>query len=277
MRPIAQTVGRVNAESLTPCRRVHEDPFVPSSVPSGGRRRRRRRLAVKAIPLEAEPLGGSRAAGVRQRPRALRDGRRRDAGIRPARTAIALPGVECAAACDLYDGRHVRAREIAGASLRTTRRYQELLDDKEIDCIVAAVPDHWHRQDRRGRRERRQGHLLREADVAQRCRRPRDGGRGEEERADRPDRIAAHELRPLREGTGTRRTRRARRSATRGRLAGPQQSERGVGVSAAARPLPRDAGLGHLAGGRSEAPASTRRSSRAGVAGRNTARASPAT
>ena len=28
----------------------------------------------------------------------------------------------------------------------TTRRYQELLDDKSIDCIVAAVPDHWHRQ-----------------------------------------------------------------------------------------------------------------------------------
>jgi predicted dehydrogenase len=27
-----------------------------------------------------------------------------------------------------------------------TRRYQELLDNKDIDCIVAAVPDHWHRQ-----------------------------------------------------------------------------------------------------------------------------------
>ncbi len=61
-------------------------------------------------------------------------------------TSIALPGVECAAACDLYDGRHTLAREIAGPKLRTTRRYQELLDDKEIDCIVAAVPDHWHRK-----------------------------------------------------------------------------------------------------------------------------------
>jgi predicted dehydrogenase len=60
--------------------------------------------------------------------------------------AIQLPGVECAAACDLYDGRHTLAREIAGASLRTTRRYQDLLDDKGIDCIVAAVPDHWHRR-----------------------------------------------------------------------------------------------------------------------------------
>jgi predicted dehydrogenase len=61
-------------------------------------------------------------------------------------TAITLPGVECAAAADLYDGRHTLAREIVGPKLRTTRRYQELLDDKSIDCIVAAVPDHWHRR-----------------------------------------------------------------------------------------------------------------------------------
>jgi predicted dehydrogenase len=61
-------------------------------------------------------------------------------------TSIQLPGVECVAACDLYDGRHVLAREIVGASLPTTRRYQELLENKDIDCIVAAVPDHWHKQ-----------------------------------------------------------------------------------------------------------------------------------
>ncbi len=61
-------------------------------------------------------------------------------------TAITLPGVECAAACDLYDGRHALAREMVGPSLKTTRRYQELLQDKAIDCIVAAVPDHWHKQ-----------------------------------------------------------------------------------------------------------------------------------
>jgi len=61
-------------------------------------------------------------------------------------SAIQLPGVECVAACDLYDGRHALAREIAGPELRTTRRYQELLDDKGVDCLVAAVPDHWHKR-----------------------------------------------------------------------------------------------------------------------------------
>ena len=50
--------------------------------------------------------------------------------------AIGLPGVECAAACDLYDGRRELAREIAGDKLPTTRRYQELLDNKDIDAIV---------------------------------------------------------------------------------------------------------------------------------------------
>jgi len=62
-------------------------------------------------------------------------------------TAIQLPGVECVAAADLYDGRHTLAKEITNnPSLATTRRYQELLDRKDIDCIVAAVPDHWHKR-----------------------------------------------------------------------------------------------------------------------------------
>ncbi|HXE53119.1 MAG TPA: Gfo/Idh/MocA family oxidoreductase [Tepidisphaeraceae bacterium] len=60
--------------------------------------------------------------------------------------SIELPGVQCVAACDLYDGRHTLAKEIVGPNLPTTRRYHELLENKEIDCIVAAVPDHWHKQ-----------------------------------------------------------------------------------------------------------------------------------
>jgi predicted dehydrogenase len=61
--------------------------------------------------------------------------------------SIELPGIECVAAADLYDGRHKLAREITGKdSLHVTRHYHELLENKEIDCIVAAVPDHWHKQ-----------------------------------------------------------------------------------------------------------------------------------
>ena len=61
-------------------------------------------------------------------------------------TAIQLPGVKCVAAADLYDGRQELAKEIAGQQIRTTRRYQELLDANDIDAILVAVPDHWHKQ-----------------------------------------------------------------------------------------------------------------------------------
>jgi predicted dehydrogenase len=60
--------------------------------------------------------------------------------------SIRFADVECAAACDLYDGRHTLAREIAGGTLPVTRRYQQLLDDRNIDCVIVAVPDHWHRK-----------------------------------------------------------------------------------------------------------------------------------
>jgi predicted dehydrogenase len=103
-------------------------------------------LLVKRVPLEAEPIGSAGrqvAASDRVRFGIIGVGME-GSGLLAA--CVRLPGVECVAASDLYDGRHARAREIAGANLRTTRRYQELLDDKNIDCIVAAVPDHWHRK-----------------------------------------------------------------------------------------------------------------------------------
>src|SRR5207245_5170462 len=62
------------------------------------------------------------------------------------RTAIRLPGVECVAACDLYDGRQELAKEIVDKPIPTTRRYHEFLENKDIDCLIAAVPDHWHKQ-----------------------------------------------------------------------------------------------------------------------------------
>jgi predicted dehydrogenase len=62
------------------------------------------------------------------------------------RAAVTLPQAECVAACDLYDGRHTLAREIAGQGIRTTRRYREILEAKDIACVIVAAPDHWHKQ-----------------------------------------------------------------------------------------------------------------------------------
>src|SRR2546426_506924 len=85
--------------------------------------------------------------------------------------SIKLPGVECAAACDLYDGRHTLAREIVRADLPVTRRYQTLLEDKNIDCIVAAVPPPLHKQAGGGRRRGVLGPDRRSAPAAPRDRR----------------------------------------------------------------------------------------------------------
>ena len=62
-------------------------------------------------------------------------------------TAHGLEGAQCVGAADLYDGRHTLAREITGnPNLPVTRRYHELLERKDIDCIIAAVPDFWHKR-----------------------------------------------------------------------------------------------------------------------------------
>jgi predicted dehydrogenase len=104
-------------------------------------------LAAKTIFLDPEPLFASlQAVAPSDRVRFGMIGiGMQGSGL--LANAIELPGVECVKACDLYDGRHTLAREItAKPTLPVTRRYQELLADKEIDCIVAAVPDHWHKQ-----------------------------------------------------------------------------------------------------------------------------------
>jgi predicted dehydrogenase len=103
-------------------------------------------LTTKAILLPAPLLASPRPVAASDRLRFAMIGiGMQGSGL--LTQAIELPGVECVAACDLYDGRHTLAREITGkANLPVTRRYQELLANKEIDCIVAAVPDHWHRQ-----------------------------------------------------------------------------------------------------------------------------------
>ena len=103
-------------------------------------------LAAKSIPLDAEPLQAAAPVSASDR---LRFG---IIGIGMQgnwllSSAVELPGVECVRACDLYDGRHTLAREItAKPGLAVTRRYQELLEDKSIDCLIAAVPDHWHKR-----------------------------------------------------------------------------------------------------------------------------------
>jgi predicted dehydrogenase len=53
-------------------------------------------------------------------------------------------GVEMAAVCDVYEANLAAGLKVANTGAKPYDDYRRLLDDKSIDAVVIATPDHWH-------------------------------------------------------------------------------------------------------------------------------------
>ncbi|MGH9628830.1 MAG: Gfo/Idh/MocA family protein, partial [Bryobacteraceae bacterium] len=58
------------------------------------------------------------------------------------------PAVRVAAVCDVYEPNLERALSVAAKTQeeppKSYRNYKQLLDDKSIDAVIIATPEHWH-------------------------------------------------------------------------------------------------------------------------------------
>lgn len=61
-------------------------------------------------------------------------------------TALQHSGIKLVAACDLYDSRLQRCNELWGNDVKTTRNYQEILENRDVDAVIIASSDHWHKR-----------------------------------------------------------------------------------------------------------------------------------
>src|SRR4051812_14468720 len=57
---------------------------------------------------------------------------------------VKVPGVRIAGFCDVWDRHLEEGRKLASDGAFTTKRYQDILDHKDIDAVLIGTPDHWH-------------------------------------------------------------------------------------------------------------------------------------
>ncbi len=56
-----------------------------------------------------------------------------------------FPLTEVVAVCDVYEPRRDRALKAAGSGAKAHLDYREVLDRKDVDAVIIAPPDHWHK------------------------------------------------------------------------------------------------------------------------------------
>jgi predicted dehydrogenase len=90
---------------------------------------------------EASPSPTPIAANDRIRAGIIGAGSR---GLELVRQLLRVPGVELAGACDVYEPRLREVNDLVGSTVPAYRDHRELLDRKDIDCILIATPPLFH-------------------------------------------------------------------------------------------------------------------------------------
>ncbi|RPA67252.1 twin-arginine translocation signal domain-containing protein [Cyclobacteriaceae bacterium YHN15] len=67
-------------------------------------------------------------------------------GTEDTNTALRHSNVELVAVCDLYNGRLDAAKQRWGNHLFVTQDHHELLKRNDVDAVIIATSDHWHKQ-----------------------------------------------------------------------------------------------------------------------------------
>ncbi len=67
-------------------------------------------------------------------------------GCELLQASLRVPGIECVAVSDLWEGRLTAAQQTLKKQVDTTRNYKEILDRKDISAVIVAVTDHQHRR-----------------------------------------------------------------------------------------------------------------------------------
>jgi predicted dehydrogenase len=102
---------------------------------------RRSFLKTAALAAAAVPVAGALGANDQLRVGVIGSGGR----ARALMKALAkVPDVRIAAVCDVWDTSLNEGRKLAADGAFTTKRYQDVLDRKDIDAVVIGAPDHWH-------------------------------------------------------------------------------------------------------------------------------------